>query len=146
MPTSCFVAISRPARRSPRGADGDEEARFEQVHLHADLVGDPDQRGVREGGEVEVADERSGVVRPALVGGIDRLEVQVRRPRRSDHGQGGNRSHLRVRIVDRHRPGAVRAPVRGPPPRPARRAVDRPDLRPGFDAAAVASKVGSSMS
>ena len=33
---------------SQRRADRDEEGQVEQVHLQADLVGDPDQRGVRE--------------------------------------------------------------------------------------------------
>ena len=50
-------------------ADGVHEGQVEQLHLQAHLVGDPDQGRVRERREVDVAQQRAGVVGGALVGG-----------------------------------------------------------------------------
>ncbi len=56
------------------------ERPVEQVHLQADLVGDPHQRRVREGGEVEVADQRAGVVGGAVVGRGRSAPARASRP------------------------------------------------------------------
>ena len=56
------------------------EGPVEQVHLEADLVGDPDECRVGEGGEVEVADERAGVVaRPSSAGSIGASSIVAAR-------------------------------------------------------------------
>ena len=103
----------------------------EQVHLEADLVGDPDQRGVRERREVEVGEQRPGVVRAPLVGRVDRVEQRARRratPRRrpapgSARTSGWASSMITVHAQCGRRSAASR--------RRARRPVDRADLRLG---------------
>ena len=85
---------------------------------------------MRERREVQVGDERPGVVACALVGGVDRVQCERGRAGCGDGGQGRDRRDLRVGVVDDHGPRAVRVPVGGPVVGAARRPVDRPDLSP----------------
>ena len=101
------------------------ERQVQQVHLQADLVGDPDQRRVRERAEVDVAQQRPGVVRGALVGRVDRVQLERRGAGLLDDVVRRQRGHRRVRLVDDHRPRAGRVAAGRHP----RRAVHGPHLR-----------------
>ena len=83
------------------------------MHLKADLVGDTNQGRVGVRGEIEVGQQRSGVVGPSLVGPVDRGKVPARRPGLGDDVERRDALGFRVGLIDDDRPCAVRLPVGG---------------------------------
>ncbi len=104
--------------------DGQHEGQVEQVHLQAHLFGDANEGRVREGGEVDVADQCAGVVGLARVGRIDGDQLPAGGNGLLDHRQRRQALDLGMGVVDDDRPGAVRVAVR----RRAWRAVNGPHL------------------
>lgn len=102
----------------------DGERQVQQVHLQTDLVGDAHQRRVRERAEVQVGQQRPGIVGHALVRRIDRVEFPTGSAGLAHDVQRRDGLGLRIGLVDDHGPRAVRMPVRGF----AGRAVDGPHL------------------
>ena len=99
-------------------AHRDAEREVQQVHLQTHLVGDAHQRRVREGAEVHIRQQRSGIVGLTFAVGVDRCQFPGGCFRRGDNRKGRNRFRLRIRLVDDDRPRAMRLPVdrraRGP--------------------------------
>ena len=104
------------------------EGQVEQVHLQHHLVGDARQRRSRERAEVDVGDERAGVVGGAVggvSGALDRVELEGGGAGAGVDGEQRCRLGGRGAGVDDDGPGAVRGAVG----RRARRTVHGPHLR-----------------
>ena len=114
-----FGVVTRPRPH------GDTEREVQQVHLQAYLVGDAHQSRVGECAEVNVGQQRSGIVGVAIVIKIDRCQFPGGRFGARDDVQCRDALRLRVGLVDDDRPRAMRRPVG----RRARRPMDRPHLR-----------------
>ena len=112
------------ARRCGAESGGPEERERQQVALQAHLLGHPPQGRGGPLAELEVGEERTGVVASPDVVEIDVLEVEPCRLRPGDVLGLVRDRELRMSVIDRHRPRAVWASIR----RDARRAVDRSDL------------------
>ncbi len=85
----------------------------EHVLLEAHLLGDPDERRMREVAETHVREQRSRVIVASTAAGNDR--TQLDRPRHGSSQRLGVRLDGRrnMRRVDRHRPRAVGVPILG---------------------------------
>ena len=124
------------------GTHRDPERQVQQVHLQHHLVGDAHQGRVRERGEVDVGQQRPGVVGLPLVLGVDGAEFPVRGVGLRHDVERRDAADLGVGLVDDDGPGAVRVAVGGVR---GGRWIGR-TWALGLVATAVASNVGSSMS